>query len=93
MKRIPAPIRHSTLAAGFPSLVAMTMAFAAPPVYADDVRPADLAQLIDKADKLVVLESPRKDAKVLFESAARSDLDALKGQQLYHDPDATLEGD
>ena len=53
-------------------------ALAALPLRADDVRPADLGELIDKADKVVVLESPRKDAKVLFESAARSDLDALK---------------
>jgi hypothetical protein len=45
---------------------------------ANDVRPADLGELIDKVDKLVVLETPRQGEKVLFESADRRDLDALK---------------
>jgi len=57
---------------------------------ADDVRPADLAQLIDKADKLVVLESPRQGAKVLFESAARSDLDTLKSALKVELPERSL---
>ena len=36
---------------------------AASPLHADDVRPADLGELIDKADKLVVLETPRQAAR------------------------------
>jgi hypothetical protein len=83
-------MRVSTLAAGLALLVAMSLAPAAPPPDADDVRPADLAQLIDKADKVVVLESPRQGAKVLFESAARSDLDALKSALKVQRPERPL---
>jgi len=59
-------------------------------VRADDVRPGDLAQLIDKADKLVVLESPREGAKVLFESTERRDLDALKSALKVESPQHRL---
>jgi hypothetical protein len=40
--------------------------------------PEDLAELIDRAEKLVVLQEPFDGAEVLFESSERSDLDALK---------------
>jgi hypothetical protein len=50
---------------------------AAPPGAAD-VKPEDLARLIDRADKVVVSDTPREKAKVLYESADRKDLDSLK---------------
>jgi hypothetical protein len=78
MKRLSMAVEVSTLTVSFPLLVAVTFALAASHLYADDVRPAELAQLIDKADKLVVLESPQPGAKVLFESSEKRDLDALK---------------
>jgi len=45
-----------------------------------DVRPEELAQLIDKADRVVVRdwsEETRKRDKVLYESKERADIDAL----------------
>ena len=39
------------------------------------MRPQPLAQLIDRSDKVVVLTGPRSDAKVLYESSERRDLD------------------
>jgi hypothetical protein len=44
----------------------------------DAVQPDDLAKLIDRADKLIVLQGPWDDCPVLFESSDRRDLDALK---------------
>lgn len=40
--------------------------------------PDELVQLIDRADKLVVLQRPGDGSPVLFESSERRDLDALK---------------
>ncbi len=37
-----------------------------------------LTQLIEKADRLIVKESPQADSKILFESKNKADLDALK---------------
>lgn len=68
----------------------MTFALAVVPLHAGDVSPAELARLIDKADKLVVLESPRQGAKVLFESTERSDLDALKSALKVERPERFL---
>lgn len=42
------------------------------------VKPEELANLIDRADRIVILESPMAKAPVLYESTARQDLDALK---------------
>jgi hypothetical protein len=42
------------------------------------VDPQQLLQLIDRADRLVVRECPVADARVLFESRRREDLDDLK---------------
>jgi hypothetical protein len=78
MKRASAPLKLSDQSGSLLLLLAMAFAFGTPLLDAGEVRPADLANLIDKADKLVVLESPREGAKVLFESAERADLDALK---------------
>ena len=41
------------------------------------VKPEQLASLIDRADKVVVLHDPMSD-EVLYESTSRQDLDALK---------------
>src|SRR4051794_38102576 len=70
----------------FGALLVMGFLPSASPLSAGDVRPADLAALIDKADKLVVLESPRPGAAVLFESAERRDLDALKAALKVESP-------
>ena len=90
MKQVPPSVEVSTLFASCRLLLAMTFLLAAPPLRASDVRPADLAQLIDKADKLVVLESPRQGAKVLFESADRRDLVALKSALKVERPEQLL---
>ena len=42
------------------------------------VDPEKLTQLIEKADRLIVKESPLADSKILFESKNKADLDALK---------------
>lgn len=42
------------------------------------VIPGELTALIEQADKLVVLESPMRDAKILFTSCDRKDLVELK---------------
>lgn len=62
---------------------------AAPPVVAD-VKPEDLARLIDRADKVVVSDTPWEKAKVLYESADRKDLDALKAALKVTAPDRPL---
>jgi hypothetical protein len=54
-----------------------------------DVRPGDLARLIDRADRLVVLRDPWGE-DVLFQSAERSDLDALKAALRVERPDQYL---
>src|SRR5215208_5600432 len=64
-------------------------ASAAPPAVAD-VKPDDLARLIDRADKVVVSDTPREKAKVLYESADRKDLDALKAALKVTAPDRPL---
>jgi hypothetical protein len=90
MKQVPASVEVSTPVAGPPLLLATTFLLAASPLRASDVWPPDLAQLIAKADKLVVLESPRQGAKVLFESAERRDLDALKSALKVESPEQFL---
>lgn len=47
----------------------------------------DLAKLIDRADKLVVLQEPRDGSAVLFESSNRGDLDALKASLRVERPE------
>ena len=42
------------------------------------VAPEKLAQLIERADRIVVREFPSADAEILFESKDKADLDALK---------------
>lgn len=42
------------------------------------VQPDELARLIDRADRLVVLQEPMEGSAVLYESSERRDLDALK---------------
>ena len=42
------------------------------------VIPGELTALIEQADKLMVLESPMRDAKILFTSCDRKDLVELK---------------
>jgi hypothetical protein len=54
------------------------------------VKPDDLARLIDRADKVVVSDTPRDKAKVLYESADRKDLDALKAALKVTAPDRPL---
>jgi hypothetical protein len=54
------------------------------------VRPEDLAGLIDGADKLVVLRSPREGSPILYESSDRRDLDALKAALRVERPDEHL---
>jgi hypothetical protein len=51
------------------------------------VQADELSKLIDRADSLVVLEAPRDGAAVLFESAERRDLDALKQSLQVEQPD------
>jgi hypothetical protein len=46
----------------------------------------DLAKLIDRADKLIVLEGPREGCAVLFESSDRKDLNALRASLRVEDP-------
>jgi hypothetical protein len=72
------PCRSCLLAFLLASAMSRSGATAAPPEELRDVKPEELAALIDRADKLVVLESPREKARVLFESKERKDLDALK---------------
>lgn len=48
---------------------------------------AELAGLIDRADRLVVRESPRGKTGILFESEDRRDLNALKGAIKVTRPD------
>src|SRR5262249_30888903 len=50
----------------------------------------DLARLIDRADRVVVSNTPRDKAKVLYESADRKDLDALKKALKVTNPDRPL---
>ncbi len=71
-------------------LVVTTFMVAASPLHGEDVRPKDLGQLIDKADKLVVLQSPREGAKLFFQSSARRDLDALKAVLKVERPERFL---
>jgi hypothetical protein len=42
------------------------------------VQPDELARLIDRADKVIVLEHPLPDAVILFDSSDSRDLEALK---------------
>jgi hypothetical protein len=42
------------------------------------VDPKDIARLINRADKIVILQEPSDDSVVLFESSDRRDLDELK---------------
>src|SRR5688572_7079544 len=44
-----------------------------------EVDPQALMDLIDQADRLVVLAQPAQDAQVLYETDEQADLDALKG--------------
>src|SRR5258706_16047259 len=78
MNRVPAIVKFCTPTLALTSLLVMASLVAALPLQADDARPIDLDKLIDKADKLVVLETPRKGAKILFESTERRDMDGLK---------------
>jgi len=50
-------------------------------------QPSDLAELIDSADKLVVLEQPGNESTVQFESSNRRDLDELKAAIRVNHPD------
>lgn len=50
------------------------------------VKPKQLYQLIEGADRLIVKDSPLQDAKVLFESTDRKDLDALKRSLVIEKP-------
>src|SRR5688500_9322169 len=43
-----------------------------------EVRPEDLAELIDRADRVVVRVEPYEPLPALYESSDRRDLDALK---------------
>lgn len=52
-----------------------------------EVEPSQLAGLIDRADRLVVRQAPYDSAPVLFESADRRDLDALKAALRVKRPD------
>jgi hypothetical protein len=62
----------------FASLLVITFVGSGLRSPAGAAQPEELAQLIDRADKLVVLQSPREGAAVLFESSDRRDRDALK---------------
>jgi hypothetical protein len=52
-----------------------------------DVKPAELVQLVERADKIIVLERPAVGAKVLFQSSDRKDLDAFKAALKLQAPD------
>jgi hypothetical protein len=54
------------------------------------VQPDELARLIDRADKLVVLQGPWDGSAVLFESSDRRDLDALKSSLRVERPEQDL---
>ncbi|WP_029631821.1 hypothetical protein [Zavarzinella formosa] len=68
---------------------ALTSCFssAAPPEKGGDVKPAELAALIDRADKLVVLDTPLEKAPTLYESKDRKDLDSLKAAMKLRAPE------
>src|SRR5688500_12459290 len=66
--------------------VAAGVAGAASPVPGDDVETGDLARLIDKADRVVVLQGPRPGAAVLYESSRRNDIDALRAAMAVNRP-------
>jgi hypothetical protein len=71
-------------------LVPLSGSVSAAPAAVADVKPEDLARLIDRADKVVVSDTPREKAKVLYESADRKDLDALKAALKVTIPDRPL---
>lgn len=50
------------------------------------VDPSMLSQLIEKADRVIVRESPWVDSKILFESKNRADLVALKQSLIVEKP-------
>lgn len=54
------------------------------------VKPDELGAIIDRAEKLVVLDSPRSDAAKLFESGLRRDLDALKAATRVTVPEGAM---
>jgi hypothetical protein len=56
-------------------------------MYRRTVRPDELATLIDRSDKVVILGSPMSGAPVLYESKERQDLDALKWATRVSVPD------
>jgi hypothetical protein len=66
------------------------VAFGAPPAKDVDVNPASLAELVDRADRLVVLDTQGEKNRVLFESKERKDLDALKSALKVRAPERPL---
>lgn len=56
----------------------------------DSMQPRDLTRLIDRADKVVVLQRPCGGCGVLFESSDRRDLDTLKASLRVEMPERHL---
>lgn len=73
--------------ASVPAIMLFVVAFRS---HRGDVQAVELAQLIDLADTLVVLESPREGAAVLFKSSDRRDLIALESSLRVERPEEHL---
>lgn len=85
MKRIVVAGLSITVALGFARLHG-----GEPPARPAEGPAANIAKLIDRADRVVVREAPDDGARVLFESANRRDLDALKAALKVNKPDGPM---
>ena len=70
--------RRGFCCAASPRVLPPRPRLAAPHDPARDVRPAELAKLIDRADRVVVKQQPSAGSRLLYESDQRRDLDELK---------------